>query len=114
MVIQRSEMKSEKKDKMRDGEGTVAFNYLVVCEKEKNVRMLAELTLPPGASIGYHSHEKETEYFIFISGEGVANDNGVETQVKAGDFMSTGNGAYHSVKNTGTVPLVFSALIVTY
>jgi mannose-6-phosphate isomerase-like protein (cupin superfamily) len=114
MVIQRGEMKSEKKEKMRDGEGTVTFNYLVDCEKEKNVRMLAELTLPPGASIGYHRHDSETEYYFIISGSGSVNDNGTERAVKVGDSVITGNGASHSIKNTGVVPLVFHAVIVTY
>ncbi|GHV92100.1 oxalate-binding protein [Spirochaetia bacterium] len=114
MVIQRSEMKSEKKEKMRDGEGTVSFNYLVDCEKEKNIRMLAELTIPPGASIGYHRHDSETEYYVILSGSGVVNDNGTEKPVKAGDSIITGNGDSHSIKNTGNVPLVFHAIIVTY
>ncbi|GHV74958.1 hypothetical protein AGMMS49940_22600 [Spirochaetia bacterium] len=65
-------------------------------------------------SIGYHQHDAETEYFIFTSGAGTANDNGTEHPVKAGDMMVTGNGASHSVKNTGSVPLVFNAIIVTH
>jgi mannose-6-phosphate isomerase-like protein (cupin superfamily) len=107
-------MKSEDKEKMRGGEGTTSFTYLVDCEKEKNIRMLAELTLSPGASIGNHNHDSETEYYIILSGTGVVSDNGKEIQVKAGDAMITGNGASHSIKNTGGVPLVFHAVIVTY
>jgi mannose-6-phosphate isomerase-like protein (cupin superfamily) len=107
-------MKTENKEKMRGGEGTTSFVYLVDCEKEKNIRMLAELTLSPGASIGNHNHEAETEYYIILSGTGTVNDNGKDIPVKTGDAMITGNGAAHSIKNTGTVPLVFHAVIVTY
>jgi mannose-6-phosphate isomerase-like protein (cupin superfamily) len=114
MIVQRSAMKTEKKEKMRGGEGIVNFTYFVPNDTETNARMLAEISLEPGASIGYHQHDKETEYFIFISGAGTANDNGTEHPVKPGDVMVTGNGASHSVKNTGAVPLVFSALIVTH
>lgn len=114
MTIQRSAMKTEKKEKMRGGEGITAFTYFVPNDTETNARMLAELSLEPGASIGYHQHDKETEYFIFIAGSGIVNDNGAEHPVKSGDVMVTGNGASHSVKNTGTVPLVFNAIIVTY
>jgi mannose-6-phosphate isomerase-like protein (cupin superfamily) len=114
MVLQHGEMKTETKEKMREGQGTVHFTHLVDCEKEKNIRMLAELTLPPGASIGYHRHDSETEYYVILSGTGEVDDNGTPRQVKAGDSIITGNGASHSIKNTGTVPLVFHAIIVTY
>jgi mannose-6-phosphate isomerase-like protein (cupin superfamily) len=107
-------MKTEVKEKMRDGEGSVHFTYLVDCEKEKNIRMLAELTLPPGASIGYHRHDKETEYYLILSGTGEVDDDGVKGPVKAGDSIVTGNGSSHSIKNTGSTPLVFHAIIVTY
>jgi mannose-6-phosphate isomerase-like protein (cupin superfamily) len=114
MVIHRNEMKNEKKEKMRGGEGTASLTYLVDCENEKNIRMLAEITLPPGASIGPHTHDAETEYFLFLSGSGVVNDNGRDIPVAAGDAMITGNGACHNIKNTGSVPLVFHAAVVTY
>ncbi|MDR3139957.1 MAG: cupin domain-containing protein, partial [Treponema sp.] len=70
MVIHRNEMKVEEKEKMRDGNGTVQFTYFAESGTQKNARMLAELTLPPGASIGYHQHDAETEYFFILSGNG--------------------------------------------
>ena len=114
MLIKRNEMKTEVKEKMRGGEGKAQLVYLVDCENEKNIRLLAEITLMPGCSIGSHSHEAETEYFVILSGEGMVNDNGTEKPVKAGDTMITGNGAAHSIRNNGSVPLVFHAIIVTY
>ena len=114
MIIQRSAMKTEKKEKLRDGEGISAFTYFVPNNTETNARMLAEISLEPGASIGYHRPDNETEYFIFSSGAGTANDNGTEHPVEAGDVMVTGKGASHGVKNTGATPLVFTALIVTH
>ncbi|GHV87187.1 cupin [Spirochaetia bacterium] len=114
MVIQRSEMRIEKREKVRDGEGTAVFTHLVECENEKNAKLLAEISLPVGASIGYHQHDSETEYYFILSGSGSVNDNGTERTVKAGDSIITGNGASHSIKNTGNVPLVFHAIIVTY
>jgi mannose-6-phosphate isomerase-like protein (cupin superfamily) len=114
MVNYRAEMKIEAKEKMRGGEGTVSLVHFTGCENEKNIRLLAELTLPPGASIGNHRHDAETEYFLIVSGSGAVNDNGVERNIKAGDAVITGNGTSHSVKNTGTVPLVMHAVIVTH
>jgi mannose-6-phosphate isomerase-like protein (cupin superfamily) len=107
-------MRIEQKEKMRGGEGTVSLVHLADCEKEKNIRLLAELTLPPGASIGSHRHEGETEYFLVLSGSGLVDDDGTERAVTAGDTIITGGGASHSVKNTGAGPLVMHAVIVTY
>ena len=114
MVIRRSGMKTEIKEKMRGGNGNTAIMHIVGCENEKNIRLLAELTLQPGCSIGMHNHENETEYYIILSGTGTVNDNGTDTEINAGDAVITGNGASHSISNTGAVPLVFHAVIVTY
>ena len=114
MVIRRDEMKAEDKEKMRDGEGTTHFTYLVDSNSQKNARMFAEITLNSGCSIGYHQHDLETEYYFILSGTGTVNDDGTEVAVKQGDSIITGNGASHSIKNTGSVPLVFHAIIVTY
>jgi mannose-6-phosphate isomerase-like protein (cupin superfamily) len=114
MVIKRKEMMTEVMEKVRGGEGQTEFVHLVDCKNEKNIRLLAELTLLPGSSVGNHNHESETEYYIILSGSGTVNDNGTETPVNAGDVIITGNGASHSISNTGTAPLVFHAVIVTY
>jgi quercetin dioxygenase-like cupin family protein len=107
-------MKTEQKEKMRDGEGMVLIRHLVDTENEKHTRMLGEITLEPGCSIGYHQHNNETEYFFIISGSGTLNDNGTEVQVNAGDSIITGNGASHAIKNTGDAPLILHAVIITY
>lgn len=114
MVIYRNEMKIEEKEQLRGGQGATRFVHLVDGSTQKNVRMLAETTLDPGCSIGYHKHDSETEYYFILSGTGTVNDDGKEVSVKQGDSVVTGNGASHSIKNTGSVPLVFHAVIVTY
>ncbi|MDR2159226.1 MAG: cupin domain-containing protein [Treponema sp.] len=113
MVINRNSMWIEKKEAMRGGEGIVTLVHLANDEKEHHLRLLAELTLPPGASIGSHRHEGETEYFLVLSGSGLVDDDGTERAVTAGDTIITGGGASHSVRNTGTGPLVMHAVIVT-
>ena len=114
MVIHRDEMKVEEKEHFRDGEGNVRLTYLLDGSTQKNARLFAEFTLNPGSSIGYHQHNSETEYYFIVSGTGTVNDDGKEVQVKQGDSVITGNGASHSIKNTGSVPLLFLAVIVTY
>lgn len=114
MVIHRNEMRIEEKEQLRGGEGTTRFLHLLDGSTQKNARLFAEITLNPGCSIGYHQHDKETEYFFIVSGAGIVNDNGVEINVIQGDSIITGNGDSHSIKNTGSVPLVLHAVIITY
>ena len=114
MTIKQSEMKQEDRENMRGGEGTVHFTHFVPEKSQKHLRLAAEVSLPPGASIGYHRHDNETEYFIFLEGSGTANDDGTEISVQKGDILITGEGASHGVLNTGQTPLVFTAFIVTY
>ena len=114
MVIHCNEMVVEDKERMRDGDGTTRLTYLLDGSTQKNARLFAEITLNPGSSIGYHKHDSETEYYFILSGTGIVNDDGKEVQVKQGDSIITGNGASHSIKNSGSVPLIFHAVIVTY
>ena len=114
MIVHRNEMKVEQKDRMRGGEGTLFLTHFVAENTQKNARLAGEFTLPPGSSIGVHRHDKETEYFIFLEGTGTVSDNGVESPIQKGDVLITGNGGSHSVKNTGQVPLIFNAIIVTH
>jgi len=114
MIIHRHTMKVELKERMRDGEGTTTLVHFVDGATMKNARLLSEITLPPGASIGEHRHDSETEYYIILEGTGMVKDNGVDTPIKAGDVVVTGDGASHSIKNTGTTPLKFIAVIITY
>jgi mannose-6-phosphate isomerase-like protein (cupin superfamily) len=114
MIIHRNEMKTEIKDKMRGGDGSAHFTYLVDAEGETNTRLLAEITLEPGSSIGEHRHNNETEYYFILSGQGSVLEGGKEITVNKGDSVITGHGASHSIKNTGEVPLIFHAVIVTY
>ena len=114
MVIHPSEMKVEEKECVRGGEGVAHFVHLADGGVQKNAKLLATITLNPGCSIGYHQHIAETEYFFIVSGTGTVNDEGKEVQVKEGDTVVTGDGAFHSIKNTGTAPLIFTAIIITH
>jgi mannose-6-phosphate isomerase-like protein (cupin superfamily) len=112
MFVKKGAMRIEQRVEMRGGEGTVTLNHFVEDGAHPHVKMAAELTLPPGASIGRHSHATETEFFVFLEGTALVNDNGTEVTVQKGDVIITGGGAFHSVTNTGSVPLVLNAFII--
>ena len=111
-MITRSEEQSHSiREFMRGGKKHVEHTMLSAQLPEK-VRIFNLLTLIPGASIGYHVHEGETELFYFIEGNGRVQDDDRTVDVSAGDSMATFSGHGHSVENTGDTDLVILAAII--
>lgn len=96
------------------GEGTIIIRSLLNDPDELygKGRIFAHTTILPGAGIGYHVHNGESETYYIYSGEGEFNDNGALRHVSAGDVTFTGDGEGHCLRNTGTEPLEFIALIL--
>ena len=76
------------------------------------MRLFSVLTLIPGASIGYHVHENESEMFYFLEGHGRVQDDDKSFDINAGDSMATLSGHGHAVENTGDTNLVILAVVV--
>ncbi len=115
MIKKKTEQDVEKRENMRGGTGEVTIrHYLKPDEIKARTRLCAELFLPPGASIGVHDHVDEDEIYIIRKGRGLMNDGGKEFPVEAGDAILTGQGASHSIKNTGAEDLVVTAVIIKY
>ena len=96
MITRKSERVTETREHMRGGAGAA---LLTPASKELpgNARLFSEIRLAPGASIGHHVHENETEMFLFLEGEGRVMDDDVEAFVHPGDSMATFSGHGHSV-----------------
>jgi uncharacterized cupin superfamily protein len=75
-------------------------------------RLFTHTVVDPGCSIGYHTHEHETEFYYIIKGEAVFNDNGKEVILHAGDIGATSNGEGHGLENRSDAPVELIALIV--
>ena len=104
----------EKRENMRGGDGTVTLTGAYDAgDYQSNVRLFSRICLPEGASIGYHVHEGEEEFFYFLSGTAEFNDNGKIHTVSSGDSTVTCSGQGHSVKNIGSEPVEILAVIVT-
>ena len=100
---------------MRGGKGTVRIEHLWSKDELKGkTRLFAKLTLPPGASIGFHEHGGEEEIFVILQGKGRIQDGAEVAEVGVGDTILTGNGAGHAVESIGDVPLEMVAVIVQY
>jgi quercetin dioxygenase-like cupin family protein len=113
MICRRDDMQVQVRPEMKGGTGEVTVTHLVDTEPLKNIRLLGELDIPKGSSVGEHSHENETEYFLIMEGTAVATDNGVEEVVNTGEVIVTGAGSTHSIRNDEDAPLKVLAFIVT-
>lgn len=91
---------------------TVLYDLLEGKEKPHNIKLYSKVVLEPGAMVGFHIHEGESETYHILSGSGVYSDNGKEIEFSEGDITFTPSGEGHSIKNTGKDDLVFTALIV--
>lgn len=111
MITRKDEQKKSIREYMRGGKEYVQLTALSN-ELPANARLFSVLTLIPGASIGYHVHENETELFYFAEGCARVQDDDQFFDVTAGDSMCTTNGHGHSVENTGDTDLVIVAVII--
>ncbi|HHV63460.1 MAG TPA: cupin domain-containing protein [Firmicutes bacterium] len=115
MIREATDMAREIRERMRDGKGSVEITHIFKQEELKGkARLVARITIPPGASIGFHEHDKEEEIYYIISGKGLVNDNGTTRTVGPGDAILTGGGAGHAIENAGDDPLEMMAVILLF
>ena len=92
------------------GKGILRKEVLIDREQMgEHCGLFGEVTLEPGAVLGYHEHHGETETYYILSGNGVYVDNGEEVPAKEGDVFFCKDGDGHGLKNTGERDLVFLA-----
>lgn len=116
MIKRNSDMKTDLRENMRGGDGTVAITeVLLKGEYKGNARLVGEITLAPGCSIGEHIHENEEEIFYIIEGTATYNDNGKTVILNKGDSCVCLGGEHHSLANRQeTETLRVFAVILTY
>ncbi|MBP5688489.1 MAG: cupin domain-containing protein [Muribaculaceae bacterium] len=78
-------------------------------EDERNKIMLGELE--PGASIGYHSHDENSETIYLLTGKGTVLYDDSEETLLPGQAHYCPRGHSHSLINNGDTTLVFLAVV---
>jgi mannose-6-phosphate isomerase-like protein (cupin superfamily) len=64
--------------------------------------------IPVGGGIPVHKHLNEDEYFFFTQGSGVITVGDKEFKVTSGTSAFVPKNTWHSFKNTGAEPIVFT------
>ncbi len=114
MIIKAAEIHSIHEQAPENGKGMLRLDKIheKISPKPEKLNMYAIANLEPGGEVGYHKHEGESESYYIISGKALYNDDGIETELSAGDATFTPNGHSHGIKNIGSDTLVFVALII--
>lgn len=114
MVRRKESVSAETKPSPFGGNGEITVRSLLEGPEElyNKGRVFAHTTVYPGAGLGYHVHEKESETYYILSGKGRFNDNGTIVEVEAGDVAFTGAGQGHSIEAVGDTPVEMIALII--
>ncbi|MBR1581007.1 MAG: cupin domain-containing protein [Selenomonadaceae bacterium] len=95
------------------GKGEITITHLLTpAELDGKCLMFAMVTIPPGASLGVHPHNGNTETYHILQGEALYNDNGNEIKIGAGTTTFCPNGEVHGIENIGQDDLIFVALII--
>lgn len=115
MYRQDKDMKSEIREKMRGGNGSVEIKHIFTdAEMTAKTRLFARLSLEKNSSIGLHQHATDEEVYYILSGTGKVIEENSEYIVKKGDAVLTGNGLSHSIENIGEDTLELIAVVVNY
>ena len=113
MVKRSADLSIKLEPNLKGGKDTVRI--VNILEKEEMYglgRLFAVSIIPPGGSIGQHTHEGDFETYFILKGRARVNDNGNLTELGPGDMTQCSDGHFHSIENTGDVDLVYIAVIL--
>lgn len=106
MRIKFDEMEEKIIPEFKGGQG----NFITKMYADENNKIMFD-KLEPGASIGLHTHETNSEIIYLISGTGRVIFDDTEEQLLPGECHYCPKGHSHSLINAGSDMLVFFAVV---
>ena len=98
---------------LKGGKGTVKIVNILEKEEMNGLgRLFGVSIIPPGGSIGQHTHRGDFETYYILKGRALANDNGNVTELGPGDMILCNDGQFHSIENIGDIDLEYIAVIL--
>ena len=113
MIKRNSDLPVTLEPNLKGGRDTVRI--VNILEKEEMYglgRLFAISIIPPGGSIGRHTHQGDFETYYILKGRGRINDNGTVAEIGPGDMTQCKDGQFHSIENIGDVDLEYLAVIL--
>lgn len=88
------------------GVGRIAFcRVLEAAQFASPCHFVDYAVLPPGASIGVHTHGRNEELYLVLEGTGTMHLDGQEFGVRPGSLIRNRVGGTHGLRNDGAGPL---------
>ena len=114
MIRKADEVTVEYREHMRGGPGTAQVRNFIAGPEEmcNKGRLFAKITLVPGAGIGSHEHENDSELFYILSGTAEYEDNGNIVTLHAGDVAICPPHETHAITNNSDENVEVMAVIV--
>lgn len=113
MVKRKEELGLELQPNLKGGRDTTRIvNILTNEELWGTGRLFGVSIIPPGGSIGQHTHAGDFETYYILKGVARVNDNGSVHTLYPGDMTQCGDGDFHSIENIGEEDLEYLAVIL--
>ena len=88
------------------GKGRIGFRRLVAGVRGDALHFVDLALVPPGSSIGTHTHNSdEEEYYFVVEGTATMTLDGEPVRVGPGDLVHNRAGGTHSLTNDGGDPV---------
>jgi len=88
------------------GDGTIGFARLfAAADFASPVRFVDYATIPPGASIGRHTHGADEELYLVLEGTGTMHLDGTDFRVGPGSVILNRAHGTHGLRNDSDAPL---------
>lgn len=81
---------------------------------ETDVSFVDYVEMPPGTSIGVHTHDENEETYFIVEGDGTMTTNGQRFRVTRGDLILNRRGWSHGLENDSDRPLKVLVFEVAY
>ena len=113
MIKRSADLSVKLEPNLKGGRDTVRIvNILENEELNELGRLFGVSIIPPGGSIGQHTHKGDFETYYILKGQARVNENGTVADLGPGDMTQCGDGDFHSIENTGDVDLEYLAVIL--
>ncbi len=113
MIKMSNELHTDLEFELKGGRGTTrVLNILDKEELHGTGRLFAVSIIPPGGSIGKHTHSGDFETYYILEGKALVDDNGTKRELVPGDMTQCRDGDFHSIENVGDIDLRYIAVIL--
>ena len=82
------------------------WGYYTVLADEPDHKV-KRIVVYPGKRLSLQKHQKRSEHWYVVSGQGIVTLDGQRLNKKGGESVNIPCGSYHRIENSGTVDLSF-------